>query len=461
MVTTSSFSSTNGVSFSGLASGINTSQLISSLVSFEAQAIKQPLLNKKTLLQAKLSALESLASKLSAIKTKADAIDTTATFLANAANSSIATLLSATASGSAIEGSHTVTIDALAQAETRTHATAFANNDTTSAGTGTLTITYGIVVNNITITDGTLNGLASTINAAGIGVTASVVNVNTPASPQYKLVLQGEDTGVSNTIDVDTSGLTGGTGSLGTFSGTPLVAASNAQIDVDGITNIQRETNTISDVIPGVTLSLLKADASAITVTVTKETGEIASKIKELVNAFNDAASYIKAQKTFKEGVTPGPLFGDLALNLASTKLSNIISGVQNTANPDFANLAQIGIKQKTDGSLEVDSEALEDAIDEDAQSVAKLFATGLTDGGVAVQLKDWLDDYLSTATTGLIQAEKDSINATIKDLDDQVVKADLRLDKFQDGLTKKYTALEALTSKLQSQQAFLSALQF
>lgn len=459
MVTTSSFSSTNGVSFSGLASGINTSQLISSLVSFEAQAIKQPLLNKKTLLQAKLSALESLASKLSAIKTKADAIDTTATFLANAANSSIATLLSATASGSAIEGSHTVTIDALAQAETETHATAFGDNDTTSAGTGTLTITYGGVANNISITDGTLNGLATTINAAGIGVSASVVNVNTPASPQYKLVLQGADTGVSNTISVDTSGLTGGTGSLGAFSN--LVAASNAQIDVDGITNIQRETNTISDVIPGVTLSLLKSDASAITVTVTKETGEIASKIKELVNAFNDAASYIKAQKTFKEGVTPGPLFGDLALNLASTKLSNIISGVQNTANPDFANLAQIGIKQKTDGSLEVDSEALEDAIDEDAQSVAKLFATGLTDGGVAVQLKDWLDDYLSTATTGLIQAEKDSINATIKDLDDQVVKADLRLDKFQDGLTKKYTALEALTSKLQSQQAFLSALQF
>lgn len=461
MVTPLTYGSTSGVSFSGLATGLNTSQIIQALVTVESNAIKQPLLDKKSVYQNKLSILSSLESKLQTLKTKAEAIDTTAEFLAYTVSSTDSKVVTATADGSAVLAPHKVTVDRLAQAEVESHSPAVAiPSSTSTVGTGTFSVTYAGTQTDFTIASGddTLSGIATKINAAAIGVTASVVNTGSPASPAYKLVLTGKDTGASNTISVSHT-LSGGSFSLGAFS--TSTAAQDSQFDVDGILDIQRATNSITDVIPGVTLSLLSVSATEQTLTVAQDTATVKKKINDFVTAYNDVANLIKQQKTFVQGQPAPVLFGDLAIRLADQKMSSIIAGVQNSSSTTAANLAKIGITTdvKT-GTLLVDDTKLQTALDANLADVGKLFATGLTGGGVAVQFKSWLDDFLSTAD-GVIKAEQDGFNDTIKGIDAQVVKADAKLTKLQDSLTQKFANLEALIGGLQSQLSYLGSVSF
>jgi hypothetical protein len=218
----------------------------------------------------------------------------------------------------------------------------------------------------IPVPDGTtISGLATLINNSGAnpGVTATVLDMGSSyTTDRYRLMLTGQNTGATYTIAVD-NGLTtlDGTGGTVDFTSTafedpPPKAAQNAQVRLDGYPPgswIERASNTVTNLIPGVTLSLLSPSSTAVQVTVADDTDAMQQKITDLVSIYNDLLTYIQDQTKYdKTTEEAGVLFGNYGLQIVKSQLGAIATGnAPGFASPQdpFLNLAQIGITTDAD----------------------------------------------------------------------------------------------------------------
>ena len=225
------------------------------------------------MLQARGAVYTALAGGLGGLKSAAQGLSLGSDFNKRAASSSDATLLTASADSTAQIGNTTVTVDRLAKAQSVQSVT-FAS-ETSSVGTGTLTVQTGTAITTITIdiTNNTLAGLRTAINGSGAKVNASIINIGSSAVPDFRLVVQSKDTGVANAVTVSGT-LTGGTDPFA-GGGQIVQAAADSVFAVNGL-KLTRSGNTVSDVLPGVSLKLLREgnhdgviDASDATGTVT------------------------------------------------------------------------------------------------------------------------------------------------------------------------------------------------
>lgn len=474
--------SSSGISIAGISSGLNTTAIIDALLAVETRAIKQPLLDRKSGLQTKLSALSAFETKLNALKDKAGALDALRELLAYSATPSNEDALTATADGTAIEGTHTIVITSTAKAESEA-SQPYADANATTVGTGTLQINYAGTVYDVAInsSNNTLNGVANAINSTETlkdKVNATVVNTAAQgATPEYKLIITAKETGkVNGEDDVITFNSVPNGGVQQLSFANQLVAATNAVLTVDGVAGIERTSNTISGsgddvIIPGVTLNLL-GTASSFTLTVGKDTEEVKERIQEFVSAYNDLASFMKAQQKKTEGQNVNPLFNDISLSVASSRLPALLVSVQNTdldSDSLAHNLAQIGITVQADKTLKLNTEKLDAALDSDFEDVGRLFAEGENgdSDGVAKQIFDFARNFINGTSTdgvnskGLIASVKDQTDSRIATINEQLLKADTRLSKLQDRLTKQFSMLEQTLGKLQSQGSFLGQSQF
>jgi flagellar hook-associated protein 2 len=389
------------ITFTGLGSGIDTASMIDKLVQAESGQINQ-LSAWKDQWTAKIAALQELNTKLSDLRTAAQAIDTLGTFQAKTASVSDASTLTATTSTAASSGTHQVLVNRLAQNEVQVHqGLAAADTVVNSSGASKVfAFSYaGGASVSIPVPDGTtLSGLAQLINASGAnpGVTATVLDMGDAyTTDRYRLMLTGHDTGAAYTIAMD-DGLTtlDGTGGTVNFTSTayedpPPQAAQNAQVRLDGYPPgawIERASNTVADLIPGVTLSLLSASATPVQVTVADDTEAMQQKITDLVDTYNDLLTYIQEQTKYDKSTgEAGVLFGNYGLQIVKSQLAAIATGnAPGFADPQdpYLNLAQIGITTDADetsptfGQLVVDGTALAAALQSNSQGVANLMAT-------------------------------------------------------------------------------------
>ena len=389
------------ITFTGLGSGVDTSSMIDKLVQAESGQITK-LTAWKSEWTAKISALQTLNSKLSDLRTTIQGMDTLAGFQGKTASISDASVLTATTSATAASGSHQVVVNRLAQNEVQVQL-GLAAADTVVNGSGAnqvFAFSYaGGASVSISVPNGTtLSGLAQLINASGAnpGVTATVLDMGASyTTDRYRLMLTGQDTGAANTITVD-DGLTTLNGSGGTanftstgFENPPPQQAQDAQVRLDGYPPggwIERASNTLADLIPGVTLSLLKPSATAVQVTVADDTGAMQDKITTLVNQYNDLVSYIREQTKYDKSTgEAGVLFGNYGLQIVKSQLNAIATGnAPGFADPQdpYLNLAQIGITTDSDetsatfGQLVVNEGVLSAALQADSQGVSNLMAS-------------------------------------------------------------------------------------
>jgi flagellar hook-associated protein 2 len=197
----------SSVSFSGLATGLNTDSIISQLVEIKRAPIYRLQKDKKSY-QDQISSLATLKTKLLAVQTAARKLDTASEFSSAKATSSLAESLTATASGSAAPGEYDIVVKTLATAQ-KLQSQAYASK-LDNVGAGTLSITMGGETKSLTLVGvNTLEGLAGLINDNFEGVSASVINTGAATDP-YRLVVNGSEAGTANAFTLDLSGLSGG-----------------------------------------------------------------------------------------------------------------------------------------------------------------------------------------------------------------------------------------------------------
>lgn len=369
--------------------------------------------NMQSLLQALQSAAQALSGPDGQSSTASAFADRTAS-LSSSSSTSAASLLSATVDPGTSTGTHQIVVQQLAQAEQI--ASASQSSESSALGySGTFTIGAGSASASITVTSGmSLSDIASAINDASAqsGVTASVVEVS---SSDY--VLEVTASSADSAIAMSTTGGSvlsslGLTGSDGTTAADVIQKAQPAELTVDGISGITRSSNTISDVISGVTLDLTGADANTtVTMTVAPDTGTVTNAIDAFVTAYNNWESFVSEnQATNSDGTasSSATLFGDSTLRDASTAIGNAISSMV-----DDTSLGSIGVTMNSSNQLSVDATTLAGALSSDFSSVQSLFAYQATSSSNNLQLAgDNSSTYTGTLSFNIITDSSGNVTA-------------------------------------------------
>lgn len=243
----------------------------------------------------------------------------------------------------------------------------------TSAPSGTVQIN-GVDIA-IDLNTDSLNSIASKINDAGAGVTASVVTVSENGTTRYRLQI----TGASTPTFVDDGHILETLGVLKASYGNELVQAKDAQFKIDNM-SLTSSTNVLTNIVQGVTITLMDADATnpkKTTITITRDTGSIKEAIRGFVQAYNDTIDLIKKYDYFDtETYETGPLFGNPTVNALTSELMAIVSDTVAGAPSDMSMLAQVGITLDPTGSgkLVLKESELEAALNNRLGDVEKLF---------------------------------------------------------------------------------------
>jgi len=376
--TSSASSSTSSAILSalGTGSGIDVNNLVDQL-SAAQKAPQQDLIDQRQAANtAKVSALGNMSS---AIDSFASALGTLISggSLFSQPDVSDSSVLTATAlAGSRIGNlSAAITVSQIAAAQTLASASLASRAE--PVGEGTLTIATAAGSFNVVIdsSNNSLDGLAQAINKAGAGVTASVVTDTSGA----RLVIKGQ-TGAANAFtlsvaDGTDSGLERFAYDPDTAGGMDLkVSAQDAIVSLDGV-EVHRATNSFTDLIPGVQITLKKAAPDApVTMGATRPTAAIQQAVGDFVEAYNQLQQMInEAIKPAADG-TAGPLRGDIGVQQMQRQLAQLTTAVLSSAGDGPHTLAEIGVRTNRDGTLSVDQTVLANALANNPDGVEALF---------------------------------------------------------------------------------------
>ena len=309
----------------------------------------------------------------------------------------------------------------------------------------------------LTKSDNSASGFVSNTVAAG--------SVGVSAKP-FKVMLTGP-TGVAQGFSIALKDTDSGAALNSLTFGAPLQAASDANIKVNGI-SYTRSTNSIKDVLTGVTLDIKTPTAlnSPAILDFARDTTPVKDKLTALVTAFNDANSVLNVvgdPKSTVEGFGAS-LVGDSTLRRIREQMRTMVTGISNTPGNGFKQIWQLGISLNQTGQLDIDAAKLEKMLQSNFDDVVTMF-TGNTDNlstfstqpsGLAGAAVKKLTDL--TSKTGFIQQQSDSSTKLITKYKEDLTKLDTRLQTLLDRYSKQFGVMNNLVGQTNSLKTSLKS---
>lgn len=393
------------ITAAGVGSGLDIESLVTQLVAAERSPVENRLARQDARLTAELSGFGLFKGALSSFQAALTQMNGLALYNQRASTSSNEDAVAVSAGSEAVSGDYKIGVTELAQAHSL--ATGSYASAASEVGTGTLTIRFGttdyqgpdpgpeaynsfavnadrgVATIEIDSSNNTLEGIRDAINAADAGVSAAVVNDGSG----FRLLLSSAFTGAENSLEIDVvdTGDANNTDAAGlsalsfNSAATQLeqtVAARDASFSVNGLA-VTSASNTVSDVIEGLDLSLLATTAGQLVdVSVSEDKAAVRDAVTTFVNSFNSFAS-TTANLTAYDPATgnAGALQGDFSVRSVSGQVRQLLSAPIEGFDGAFQNLSEIGIRTQADGSLAVDDNLLNRALDDHFDDIVGLFA--------------------------------------------------------------------------------------
>lgn len=370
------------IHFTGLGNGTDFDSIIQAMV--QAQSVhKLRLESWRQDWEDKQVAFQELNTMMLELKTHMESMDTLDEFFVKEVSASNPYVATASAASSASEGTHSVVVTQIAQADIQTNLTTgfTAKTDSVTGADAVLEFDYGTAspqTMTLNIPSGTtLEGLVNIINkdSGNPGIRASVVYDGS----NYYVQVRGMDLGLDNTVTI-----TGATTLAGFAAGdwTNTQNAQNAQFSVDGL-SVDIDSNTITDVVEGLTITVKDAGTSVISIS--NDAAAITENVVSFVDKVNEVRNALLALTKFDEQTQQGSLLtGNYGLQIIGAQLKDVTSqkGIGFDYDDDIvATLSQIGITtdaeegSPTRGLLLFDQTIFNEALEADSDAVADLFA--------------------------------------------------------------------------------------
>ncbi len=440
------------------ASILDVPSLVSQLMTLERKPI-DTLNAKVTDYQSKISSFGTLSGLISTFQTAAKGLQNSLEGYGITPTDS--SIFSATASSSAAGGTYSLNVTHLAQAQNLVAAGHASQTLAIPTVDSTVTFTIGGNPMDVTIPAGaSLQDIRAAINAADIGVTASIINDGSATAP-YRLVLTADKPGASNGVaSITVSGDSAVSGLLTFSSTTPnpappamsqSAAAQDASFTVNGIP-ITSATNSVTDAIQGVTLTLKSETSTATTLTVARDTAAIEAATAKFVNSYNALATQLKSLTAYGTSAKKaGALAGDGAARQMLDQMRNIF--LTPASGGTLSYLAEVGITTQAGGTLKLDSSKLGTALANDYGDVVNLF-NGTT--GFSTRFNDWAT--AATQTGGLIYARTQVLNSSIDRYNEQIGRLELQMNALKQRYTTTYSNLNVLLSSMNDTSNYLTS---
>jgi flagellar hook-associated protein 2 len=449
-----------GIQMSGLASNIDTASIIDQLMAVERLPRTKITLNQDATTK-RQSLLQEISSRLTTLKFANDDLKSVLTWGdTQTAESADTSKFTVTRTAGAAPGGYDVAVNQLASAERQTYKFA----SPTADGTLDIANANGTARTAIALKAGaTVDDAVSAINGA-TDANVYAVNVN------GNLVLSAKTTGDQSGFGISGSGID---------SQLERVAGTNAKVTING-TTYERQSNTITDALPGLSITLKGKTSGTDTVGLTVGTpgpdkNKVVDKVKAFVTAYNDlvtvARADLKDQKVINAATTDdaqkGTLFGDSGLSTMLSQFRTTLSGAVGGLSGSLTSMGDLGVstgaasatisQDSLDGKLTLDETKLRTALDTDPNAVRSLLGGAGGTSGFSQAFGSILSAYQGSG--GLIQQRIAAAASDLTDLATKLTTFDARMDAKQALLQKQFTAMETAMSASNSAGTNLASL--
>lgn len=452
----------------GIGSNLDVKSIVSQLVAIEKQPLDKLKL-EATATQAKISTFGQIKSLVSTLSDAASKLSSVTGWNAVTATSSDTSYVTASAIGGTQSTVFSVEVQTLAKAQSSYSAPLLPVGG--AVGGGTLRLEIGKwagavftpgsgtpVDITVSATD-TVSDIASKINGANAGVTATILS---DASGE-RLLLRGKNTGVdagyrlSVTADADTN--TGDALGLSRLvvGSTTNQAAADAAATINGIA-VTSSTNTFANKVSGVTFTAVKETTAPVTITIDKDTSQVQKNIQAFVDAYNAVNGVLNEATKYDAGTkTAGLLQGDSTTLSLQSALRTAAQSVR-TGSSVFSRLSDIGIEALQGGNLQVNTTKLSAAMNNNMDELKAMFSTSASDTtqGFGVRFKNLLTGLLGS-NDGFFANKDAALKRALATNGSEQARVNKRASSVEAALNAKYSALDAQMSKLNSLNSYIT----
>ena len=453
------------ISFNGLGSGLAVSDIVDALVNAEQAPAEARLNTQESTLTTDISAVGALKSALQQVQTAMEALGDADNYQKRSTSGSD-TFVQLSADEDAQPGGYSVEVNNLAT-EHKILSEAF--DADAAVGEGTMTFSSGENSFDIEVSDtATLSEIRDAINDSSDNdsINATIITDDTG----QHLVLAAKNSGLENEIklevtdtdgnNTDTNGLSRlAFDSAGVQNASEIIAATDASITIDGSLTVSSSSNTFTDVIDGITITAKKAhdtDDDVSNITITEDNSNIEAGLTSFIESYNELLELSNSLGASSEDGA-GVMAGDSLLRGVMAKLREQITDSVDLGNGNSLSLSQLGVESDRYGVLSLNSETLNEKIDEDVDLVQQFFVGDDEDeGGFAQSFDDLMNFY--TDTDGIIQNRIDSKTNQLEDIDDQRESLTSKMESLSDRLYAQYNAMDLLVASLNSTSSYVQA---
>ena len=457
------------ISSLGIGSGIDANSIVSQLGAIERQPVQQ-LKSKATTLQSQLSLYGQIKSQASALGDAAADLMLSSAWSAPKASSSNTNAVGVTASTGAAAASVSVEVSQLARSQSAASMAVTAGSAVGASG-GSLSIQLGswsgssftagsssAVGITVESTD-TMSSLATKINSANAGVTASVVL----DAGKERLMVRSSTTGAASGFRIDSAGdtslemfgVTSNTATSGSSSGMFISqSALDASYKLNGV-SLTASSNKITDALPGVNLTLSQVTTTPVELTIENDLDAVSKKIKTVVDAYNTLNKTLSDATKYDAGTKSAGLLQADSLTLSMQMALRSMMSSQSTGSSAYKMLSDVGIQRQTDGSYTVNSSKMNSAT-ANLSELKKLFTTDNSNSGFALKIRDFARGLV--AADGRITNRTAGIQTAIQKNSQDQDRVNERADRVEANLRKQYTALDSKMSQMGGLSSYVSS---
>lgn len=454
------------LSFNGLGSGIAVSDIVTALVSAEQTPFESRLNIKESTLTTDISAVGALKSALQKVQESMAALGEEDNYQKRTTSGSDS-FISLSSNKEAQPGSYSVKVNNLAT-EHKIMSEAFGADD--AVGEGTMTLSSGDNSFDIDISStATLAEVRDAINDSkdNDNINATIITDDTG----QHLVFSAKNTGIENEIKIevndadadntDTNGLSRlAFDSAGVQNVNEIIKAEDASITIDGTLTVSSASNTFADVIDGITITAKKAqdvDDDLSTLSVTENNNNISAGLNGFIESYNELLELSNnLGASGEDGV--GVMAGDSLLRGVMSKLRQQLTGTTDLDNGNSLSLSQLGVSTDRYGVLSLDTDRLNDAINDDVDLVQQFFLgdEDNDEDGFAYSFDEFMSFY--TDSDGLIENRIDSKKDQLLDIDDERISFARKMQALETRLFAQYNSMDLLVANLNATSNYVQA---
>lgn len=444
------------ISSLGIGSGLDLNGLLDQLQDAERGKL-EPIERQLETQQTKISAYGQLQSALSEFQTAADALNDSDLYESLSTNVG-GEALTASASEAAQPGNYNVTVENMATRGT------LATERVSAADTGIVDEAGKLVLSfdggdiKVDVAEGdSLNDIRDAINAhEDAGVTASIINDGNG----YRLALSSTESGADASIEsTNFSEILGAEAKAAIVADNDAEEGSNvaiaqggedANLNINGVA-ITSPTNQVEGAIQGVTLNLEEAGDS--TVTVEQDTLAVREAITSFVDAYNDLKGTIGELTSFdSETGAAGELLGDSTVRTVESRMRSVLSG---GVEGEFSMLSDIGISLQRDGTLEIDTDELDNAIVNNQDALSSFFVGDADESGMAGQVNSMVEQLLSTngSVTGAITGAENRSESLVE----RYTRMEQSIDQTISRYRTQFGQLDGMIAQMNQTSSYLT----